>query len=165
MSRNQDIEKLRELTKDITFCMLSTRDSAGRIHSRPMTMQQTEFDGDLWFLTGKSTGKTGEIARDQQVNVSFADPGSSKYVSVSGSANVVDDRAKAKELWNPAYMVWFPKGLDDPELTLLHVSIEAAEYWDSPNGVVTYLMGFIKAATTGERPDKIGDHEKLELSR
>lgn len=164
MSPNESIQKLRELIKGIKFCMLATLDE-GRIHSRPMTLQQTEFDGDLWFLTGKSTHKAFEIGREHQVNVSFSDPDSHRYVSISGAATLLDDRAKIHELWSPAYKVWFPKGEDDPDIVLLRVNVEKAEYWDSPNGVVTYLAGFVKAAVTGRRPDNIGEHEKLELSR
>ena len=161
-TREDAIQKLRSLIDDINICMLTTVDAEGCLHSRPMAVQQSEFDGDLWFLTGKSTGKTGEIRRDQHVNVSFADEDDQKYVSVSGRAMTLDDRSKIKELWNPLYKAWFPKGLDDPDLTALKVTVEKAEYWDSPNGVATQLYGFVKAVTTGER-GALGEHEKVTL--
>lgn len=163
MAHQQDIEKLRELMKDVKICMLTTADEDGSLRSRPMAMQEAEFDGHLWFFTGKSTGKTHEIEHNHQVNLSFADTGASKYISVSGSAEFVDDRAKAKELWNPLLKAWFPKGVDDPELTLMKVHIEKAEYWDSPGGMVTQLVGFVKAVATGKRAEGLGEHEKLEL--
>jgi general stress protein 26 len=162
MTREKDIQKLAELMKDVKICMLATHDSEGQIHSRPMAMQQVEFDGDLWFFTGKSTEKTGELKRDHHVNLSFADTDKNTYVSVSGLADCVDDSAKAKELWNPLYKAWFPKGLDDPNLTLMKVHVHKAEYWDSPNGVVTQLLGFVKAVATGQRAE-VGEHEKIEL--
>jgi len=164
MDHNQDIQKLRDLMKDVRMCMFTTIDNDGSLRSRPMALQQAEFDGDLWFFTGKGTEKTGEVRRHSEVNVSFAQPDDNKYVSISGKGIMVDDRAKAKELWNPAYKAWFPKGLDDPDLTLLKVNVEKAEYWDSPGGVVTYLVGFVKAMATGKRAE-IGDHEKIELTR
>lgn len=163
MGHQQDVEKLRELMKDVRICMMTTIDEDGGLRSRPMAMQQAEFDGDLWFFTGKSTEKTHEVSAHHQVNLSFANPADSKYVSVSGVAQMADDRAKAKELWKPIYKAWFPKGLEDPDLTLIKVHVEKAEYWDSPGGTVTQLIGFVKALATGKRASDIGEHDKLEL--
>lgn len=163
-SREEDVRKLASLIKDIHICMLTTVDTDGHMHSRPMAVQQIEFDGDLWFFTGKSTMKAQEVKFDSHVNVSFVNAGDNRYVSVSGRARLIDDRAKAEQLWNPLYKAWFPGGLDDPDLTLMKVEVTRAEYWDSPNGVVTYLWGLAKAMATGERADP-GDHEKLNLMR
>ncbi len=162
-NREEAIQKLRDLMKGIKFCMLTTVDDDGFPRSRPMALQQTEFDGTLWFFTGKSTEKSSQIKHDQHVNITFADPGDHEYVSASGRAQLVDDRKKAEELWNPFYKAWFPQGVDDPDLTLIKVEIEQAEYWDSPNGAVTYLFGLVKAMATGQRATGIGDHEKLQL--
>ncbi len=158
-----DIEKLRELIKGIRIAMLTTVDQDGSLRSRPMGTQQSELDGDLWFFTSHSSPKVEEIEREHQVNVSYADPGDQRYVSVSGTARVVRDHAKAKELWSPLLRTWFPKGLEDPDLALLKVEVQKAEYWDSPSSTMVYLAGFVKAVVTGKRPD-MGEHEKLDLS-
>src|SRR3546814_4736602 len=54
--------------------------------------------------------------------------------------------------------LWFPKGLDDPDLALLRVAVEKAEYWDSPSAAMTYLYGYAKSRLTG-RPPKGGENE------
>lgn len=164
MTREAGIEKLRKLMKDVKFCMLTTVDSEGSLRSRPMALQRSEFDGDLWFFTGKSTEKAHEIQNEQHVNVSFANPDDNAYVSVSGRARLVEDRAKASEMWNLFYRTWFPKGIDDPELTLLKVEADKAEYWDAPNSAVVHLFGVAKAVITGEPPQP-GDHEKVTINR
>lgn len=161
-ARQEAIEKLRDLIRDAKFCMFGTVDSEGNLRSRPMAVQQTEFDGDLWFFTGKSTDKTIEIRNQDRVNLSFANLKDNAYVSISGTAELVDDRAKARELWNPFYRTWFPRGLDDPDLTLIRVNMDRAEYWDSPNSAVVHLYGVVKAMVTGERPSP-GDHQKIEM--
>ncbi|HEX2644231.1 MAG TPA: pyridoxamine 5'-phosphate oxidase family protein [Thermoanaerobaculia bacterium] len=158
-----DIEKLRELIKGIRIAMLTTVDEDGSLRSRPMGTQQAEFDGDLWFFTAHSSPKVNEVEREHQVNVSYSDPDSQRYVSVSGTARVVRDRAKAEELWNPFLKTWFPKGLDDPELALLKIEVQKAEYWDSPSSAMIHLVGIVKATLTGKRPD-LGENEKLDLS-
>jgi general stress protein 26 len=159
------LEQLREKIKGIRIAMLTTIDEDGSLHSRPMATQETELDGDLWFFTPATSPKVGEIGRDQRVNLSYADPDDQRYVSVSGTARLVRDRAKAKELWNPLLKAWFPQGLDDPDLALLRVHVEKAEYWDSPSSKMVQLAGFLKAVTTGKRyePDP-GENEKIELT-
>lgn len=160
---NEDIKKLRELIKDIRFAMLTTAEEDGTLRSRPMATQQTEFDGDLWFFTSADTAKVDEIKQDRHVNVSYADPEKQKYVSVSGKAELVRDREKIEELWNPILKAWFPEGLDDPNLALLKVNVEQAEYWNSPSSAVVRLVGFAKALVTGE-PYAAGENAKINLS-
>ncbi len=160
--READIKKVAELIKEIKFAMLTTVEEDGSLRSRPMTTQQVEFDGDLWFFTSSATAKVTEINRERHVNVSFADPDHQVYVSASGIARVTQDRKRAEELWNPAYRVFFPKGLDDPQLVLLCVSVDTAEYWDSPGGALTRVFHFVKAAATGDM-SALGEHSTMKF--
>lgn len=161
---NENIKKLRELIKDIKFAMLTTVEEDGTLRSRPMATQQFEFDGNLWFFTNVNAPKVDEVQQNQHVNVSYAEPKDQKYVSVSGTAQLVRDRQKMEELWNPLYKAWFPQGLDDPSLALLKVSVDKAEYWDSPSAPVVRLVGFVKAVVTGEPISNLGEHKKIEGS-
>lgn len=160
---NENInKKLHDLIKDIRFAMLTTVEEDGTLRSRPMATQEFEFDGDLWFFTAAHAPKVDEVQHNQHVNVSYAEPKDQKYVSISGTAQLVRDRAKIEELWNPLFKAWFPQGLDDPELALLKVSVEKAEYWDSPSSKVVRLVGFAKALLTGKQIGNPGDNAKIE---
>lgn len=160
--RSESVKKLRELIKDIRFAMLTTCEEDGTLRSRPMATQDIEDDGDLWFFTYGSAHKVDEIQQNQHVNVSYSDPNNQKYVSASGNAELVRDREKIEELWNPLYKAWFPQGLDEPDLALLKVSVDQAEYWDSPSSKVVRLVGFAKAVLTGKPISNPGDNEKIE---
>ena len=161
----ESVQKLGEMIKDIEFAMMATRAADGSLVSRPMSTQGGEFDGLLWFFTAKSAKVCSEIAVDPQVNLAYSNPKSNRYVSVSGPAEQIDDKAKAKELWNPLLKAWFPKGLEDPELTLLKVQVESAQYWDSPSSTVVQLVGFAKAILTGERYKAgKGEHGSVRLT-
>lgn len=143
--------------------MLTTAEADGTLRSRPMATQKPEdFDGELWFFTQASSPKVDEVEGEHEVNVSYADAGSQTYVSVSGRAANVRDRAKAEELWSPAMKAWFPKGLDDPELALLKVTVAKAEYWDAPSSTLVHLVGFVKAVVTGKTYQP-GENEKISL--
>ncbi len=158
------VAKLGEMIKNIKVAMLTTRKSDGSIHSCPMMTQGKQFDRILWFFTAAHSAKGSEIAEDQEVNLSYADPSGNRYVSVSGRAKLVRDRAKAQELWTPAVKAWFPKGLDDPELALLQISVERAEYWDAPSTSAVTLFQLAKSLLTGRPYQGEGtEHERIEL--
>jgi len=161
--REDDLHKLRELVKDIDFCMLTTVDEGGDLHSRPMSSNgDIDRDGDIWFFTNASSHKVSEIAKLPRVNVSFADPDNQRYVSVSGKAQLVRDRKKIDELWRPEFKIWFPEGKEDPEVALLKVSLEKAEYWDSPSSTIGYALSFVSSLVTGKQPD-LGENRKVNL--
>lgn len=159
---NQEaIQKVRELVKDIDFAMLTTVDEDGSLLSRPMSTQEAEFDGDLWFFTSLDTGKVGDIVHHPQVNVAYARPDDHTYVSVSGAAVLLNDRAKMKELWSPVYKAYFPEGLDDPNLRLIKVNVQKAEYWQG-HGLIRTIIGFAQAMA-GKEAD-LGENEKVNLA-
>ena len=160
-TREESIKKLGELLEGIDFAMLTTI-NGDQLRSRPMSTQDVDAHGDLWFFTSDRTHKVEEIERDNRVCVAYAKPEDNVYVSVSGRAELVKDRAKIEELWNPIHKAWFPEGLDDPTLALLKITIEEAEYWDSPSSTLVQLAGFIKALATGQQADG-GDHGKVKL--
>lgn len=162
-NNNAQLKKLRQLAKDIEYCMLTTVEQDGSLHSRPMASnREIEENGDLWFFTRASSHKIDEVNRHQQVNVSFAAPDKQTYVSMSGKAELVRDKQKIEQLWRPELKAWFPQEVNEPDIALLKVSVETAEYWDSPSGVVAKTLGFIKAAATGQ-PAHSGENEKLTL--
>jgi general stress protein 26 len=158
-----DFDKLYDLIKDIKYAMLTTVAADGTLGSRPMTTQKLPegraFDGTLWFFTGKGNTLVKEIANDASVNLSYADPGDTKFVSVSGTASISTDRELMKEMWSDLYKAWFPKGLDDPDICLLRVVAERVEYWEPPLGKMIQFLGMLKAAATGERVAPGGHHE------
>lgn len=160
-TRQESIKKLSDLIKDIEFAMLTTIDG-GHLRSRPMQTQDFEFDGDLWFFTSSKTHKTDEIEKDDRVNVSYAAPGDNTYVSVSGTAEIVKDQEKIDEYWSDILKAWFPEGKDSPDLVLLKVKVEQAEYWDAPASTIVQIAGFLKAIATGERAEG-GENEKINL--
>ncbi|NDJ19180.1 pyridoxamine 5'-phosphate oxidase family protein [Myxacorys almedinensis] len=157
------LEKLRDLVKDIEYCMLTTVNPDGSLHSRPMALNhEIEENGDLWFFTYASSYKVDEVNHNHHVNVSFAAPNKQTYVALSGQAELVRDKQMMEQLWVPDLKAWFPNGIDEPDIALLKVSVEKAEYWDSPSGIVAKTIGFVKAATTGEATT-IGENEKFDL--
>lgn len=156
------VQKLASLIKGIKFAMLTTVDDDGNLRSRPMATQNSEFDGTLWFFTKAGAPKVHEVEHERHVNVSYAHPEDQRYVSISGKAQLVRDEQKKNELWTPAMKAWFPQGPEDPEIGLLKVEADKAEYWATPSSAVVHLVGFVKATVTG-KPYHPGENEKVDL--
>lgn len=160
--RQQRIAQLAALIKDVEVAMFTTTGVDGRLYSRPLGTQEVEFDGDLWFATSADSPKVAEIALNPRVNVAYASPSKNSYVSVAGTARIVDDRAKAEQLWSPAMKLFFPEGKDDPKLRLIHVRAESAEYWDGPGTLLGEALSFVLSAVEDE-PGRLADNGFVDL--
>lgn len=160
-SSGEDFARLRELIEDIRIAMMTTHDDDGTLRSRPLQTLRCADDGVLWFFTSASSPKVAEAqAGGWQVNLSYSNPNKQDYVSISGRASLSRDRKLMEALWNKWVEVFFPKGIDDPDLALLRVEIEKAEYWDSPGTAVGRAYAVAKALLTGDK-DAIGDNVKI----
>jgi general stress protein 26 len=164
MATSPDV-KLRELLEEFGLAMLVTRTPDGQLRGRPMALAEVGPEGTLWFATDRNSAKVDELARDGHIAVTIQSK--TKFVSISGTAETVDDREKLSRLWKAEWKVWFPGGKDDPNLVLLRVDGSAGEYWDnSGTGALKYLIEAGKALLTGTRPDVGGDpkvHGKVTL--
>jgi general stress protein 26 len=156
--QTDDFGKLEALLKDVRFTMFTTR-ADGRLRSRPMTTIKTDDVGRLWFLTDRDADIAQDILREPSVGLSYADNGSSTYVSVSGHATWSEDRRQIERLWNPAMKAWW-SGPDDPKIVAIDVRVDAAEYWDGPNSRIVRLFAILAAAATG-REFEGGEHGEV----
>ncbi|HJV50098.1 MAG TPA: pyridoxamine 5'-phosphate oxidase family protein [Noviherbaspirillum sp.] len=154
---DEDLEKVAQLVEEIKFAMLTTRDSDDTLHSRPMSTLRMDSDGCLWFFTGLDSWKSGDVKERASVNLAYARPDKQDYLSVAGTAQLVHDRRKMQELWTPWLQPWFREGLDDPNLALLKVKVDQADYWDAPGSAVKRLYGLAKGVLTG-KTDALGKH-------
>ncbi len=164
VGRDEGMRQIAKLIKNAKIAMLTTTTAKGWLRSRPMGTQRESFDGNIWFFTHESEPKVREIEQHPQVNVSFANPDDNEYVSLAGRAALVHDRAKMEALWQKPLKTWFPKGLEDPDLALLKVEVEHAEYWDQNAGVLEIAAGFVKSKVTGEE-SSAGYGVKVELGQ
>ena len=159
MTRNTDVDRVYDLADDIGVCMLTSK--AGKtLRSRPMHAKIDHDAGVITFLTDVRHHKDDEIAADPDVCLSFAKPGSQNYVSISGTAEVLNDRAAIKARFSEMAKVWFPDGPEDPNVRLMVVRPEAAEFWDGKTNPIAVAFQLVKAKFSDERPD-LGENRKV----
>lgn len=151
MNQNQ-LEKLHGLLKNFSTVILVTMGGPTCCHARPMAVAQVDENTDLWLFTSGDSEKVRQIWADSRVQVN-AQQGYTSCVILAGRATVVEDRAKICEIWKPSFKVWFPEGAEDPNIVLLHIKGEKAEYWDSTGvNCFRYLYQANKAIAKGTTP-------------
>ncbi len=166
-----EAKQLSDKIKDVRIVMMTTIEQNGELHSRPMVTQDIDavpFDGDLWFLTLASSPKAANVKEHQQVNLSYSKPDKNLFITVSGTAQIVDDRKKVKGLWNPLAKAWFQCGPEDPDIVLMRVHVTDAEYWDAPSGKMGGLFAAAKRLTShdgssGGEKSPVGADVKLDM--
>jgi general stress protein 26 len=159
------IRKMRSLLPSFRTAMLATRAADGpALHMRPMALMGdlSVFGGTLWFFTDDRSRKVREIERDPQISLVFQNDHDSRYVQLVGTAAIVADKARMRELFTPAVRTYFPDGLEDPHLTLIRVDATGGAFWETPGGVLQVLAAFTKAMVTGT-PGKSGNAGTLEM--
>ncbi len=160
MTDTDSTTKVAKLMKGIKIAMFTTLDEDGHFVSRPMAQQEVEFDGDLWFFAERDSRAIRHITANPRVGVTLGS--GDTWVSLDGTAEMVVDHAKARELWNAVVEAWMPQGAEDPNTVLIKFNAESAEYWDTPGGRVASIFSFVKAKATGE-PYSGGENERVDL--
>jgi general stress protein 26 len=161
----EEQSKVYDLLHQFDVGALVTTTDDGDLHARPMVIAQVDEDCTTWFVTSRSSPKIDEVHRKSRAHV-VCQRGATAFLSMSGDAAIVDDRARLDHLWKVAYEPWFPQGKNDPDLTLLRVKPEHGEYWDG-RGMrgVKYVFEAAKAIATGTRVrvDEPSQHGRTKL--
>jgi general stress protein 26 len=158
----RSVRQLRRLLGGMSVGMLTTQTSDGETRSRPMLVHAVDDGGWLWFLTDRSSRKACELVHNPHASIAFQSPKGDRYVSVQGTAVVVQDDLQVKRMWNASYRTWFPKGKQDPEIVLVAVRVRRAEYWLVPRSRLPRIAGAIAAMVTRRRTES-GRHGILDL--
>ena len=157
MAADTDADRVWELMQKISICMLTTHDGEN-IRSRPMGAYARPEEDAIYFLSDARRHKDEEIRANPNVCLAFAD--GHKFVSVTGRGVVSRDKAKIKELWGTPAKAWWDSP-DDPNIRLLTVTPNDAEFWEGPGKVVATIK-MMAAAATKSRPD-LGENRKVAM--
>jgi len=153
-------DKIKELAEGIESCMFCTYNE-NKLTSRPMSVQDIDYAGNLWFLSDRNSNKNAEITQNDTVELFFA-KGHDTFLSLHGRATILYDREKIKELWNPIIKIWMPEGVDDPNLSVIKVTPEDGYYWNNKHGKMVATVKMTASLLTGKTMDD-GIEGNLEL--
>jgi len=154
-----------DLMRNFDNAMLVTHAANGEMRARPMAIADVTDSGDVFFVTHTESGKVEELLRDERTLITLQ--GTLKQASLTGRAEVIHDRQAIRKLWNPAWQMWFAGGVEDPNIALIRVKPEEAEYWDmGGKTLVTLAFDGLRALFKGETiepPKKPEAHAQVSL--
>ncbi|OCK50088.1 general stress protein [Chryseobacterium sp. CBo1] len=149
---SEAVKKIKELSEKAKFCMFCTNLESLPINTRPMGLQETDDNGNLWFISSDTSNKNFEIKDDKRVQLLFMNNSNSEYLSIFGEATIYKDRSTIEEKWSAMANAWFD-GKDDPTVSIIRVEPKDTYYWDTKAGKLVSLITFVTAAVTGNKTD------------
>jgi len=163
LSHQEGIQKLKELSEDARICMFCTELDEQPIMARPMSLRETDADGNLWFISKSNSNKNVDIKQDSRVQLFFMDNDDLNYLSVYGEAHIYHDKNTIEEKWTPIANAWF-EGKDDPTVSVIRVSPSSCYYWNSENGTFVSFLKIIAKSITGSKESGDGEKGKIALN-
>ena len=148
------IKQAKELIDKAQTCFFCTTTSLdGGSGARPMSVQEFDDTGNLWFLSADDSHKNEELARDPNVTLYFQGSAHSNFLMLRGAASISRDKEKIKQLWEPIVKTWFTEGVDDPRITVIKVAPTDGYYWDTKHGSVVAGAKMLVGAAIGKTLD------------
>ena len=160
---NDPYRKLWTLIERHRFAMFATWEPPGVMRSRPMTLQEREFDSFMWFFAKADSAVVQAIHDQPQVCLSFGNSAQSEFVSVAGTAHIISDVSQKKHLWNTPTQAWFPQGPESPDVVLIQVTPDHGEYWDSSSSKLVQLFSMARAVAKSSTPEGLGEHQSVSM--
>ena len=148
------VERIRDVVKQTESCFFCTAVSAGGSGAtRPMSVQEVDDDGTLWFLSASDSHKNRELEKDSAVRLFFQGSEHAGFLTLTGTATVSGDRKRIKDLWKSVLKVWFTEGENDPRITVIGVRPTGGYYWDNKHGSAVAGIKMLVGAAIGKTLD------------
>ena len=164
MSKQEQIDKIQAMVKDIKYTMMTTRNDENHLHSCPMNTPETSIGAkEIWFIGHKPSETVDNINKNPEVNLAYVTQDDEKYLSISGTAELVEDKEKLDELWSVMYNAYFEQGKEDPKVQLIKVVPHGAEYWANGNTITSAFKMAAAAVTDTAIEKSLGENFSVEL--
>ena len=164
MNKQEQIDKIQDVIKDVKFAMMSTVNTKGDVHAWPMTTSETSLGAkEIWFIGDKTSDVVKDIQDNPKIGLSYASEDEKNYVSVSANAELSSDQAKLDELWSPVYNAFFEHGKEDPNVQLIKVVPHGVECWLSGSSTVNMFKMAAAALQDGKTAEDMGEQFSVAL--
>ena len=164
MNKQENIDKIQDVVKEIKYTMMTTRTSEDHLHSCPMNTTETSIGArEIWFIGHTPSETVDNIKKNPEINLAYATQDGKKYLSIAGKAELIEDKAKLEELWSVIYNAYFEQGIDDPQVQLIKVVPHGAEYWENGNTLTSALKITAAAVTETAVGDSLGKNFSVTL--
>lgn len=163
LSDQEAVDKLKKLVDSIDIGMLCTYGPKRQyIHAVPMSRQEVDSEGNIWFLFSSASDTYKHLETDQRVSILYSDIKDYKFLSISGTGTVSQDPNRIEKYWNKMVAAWFEKGKEDPHIRILKFIPSEAHYWDNKTNKLVTFLKVAASAISGAKLD-IGREGDLDI--
>ena len=162
LQSKEAVDKLKELAEEARICMMSTNLDQRPIPSRPMSLQEVDEQGRLWFISNKNSDKNYELKKDAEIQLYFMNSSDSEYLSIYGKASIYTDQKHIDEHWSVMANAWF-EGKEDNDVSIIAVTPSDIKYWDTKHGKLYDMATMLYTAFTGFKNFDGGVEGKLKV--
>jgi len=164
MSKQQQMDKIQAMVNDIKYTMMTTRTHEDHLHSCPMNTTETSIGAkEIWFIGHNPSETVDNINKNSEVNLAYVSQDDKSYLSITGKAELIEDREKLDELWSMTYNAYFEQGKEDPKVQLIKVVPHGAEYWENGNAIASAVKMTAAAVTDTAIEKSLGENFSIEL--
>jgi general stress protein 26 len=147
-----DTERLlrvaRKLVDDTTYCVGATEAEAGGVSARILQPMKVQDDWTINVITNLRCRKVREIERSGRLTLLYQSADGRSYASLSGPAQVVEDRELKRAIWSPAHNRWNPGGPEDPSTVFVRLRTQRIELWSVLESITPEPAGYSAAVLT-----------------
>ena len=149
------LARMKEMVEASPTCFFCTNAAIGPSRGvRPMSVQEVDDAGSLWFLSSSDSHKNQEIAINPALNLYFKGSEHSDFLNLRGRAEILYDKSRIISLWKFILTTWFTEGVNDPWITMIKFTPEKRYVWDTKHGAavdgVKILLGAVLGTTTDD---------------
>jgi len=162
LASNEAVEKLKELAEKAKTFMFTTSIQDEYPTTRPMTVQEVDEEGKLWFISSSESHNVDEIKENNRVQMYFSNTDKYEFLYVLGEAALHTDKALVEKYWTKFAEAWFD-GKDDPRIRIVSVRPVDAYYWDTKYSKIVSLVKIGWAAVTGAKIEDGGIEGTLKV--
>ncbi len=164
MSKQEQMDTIQAMVKDVKYTMMTTRTHEDHLHACPMNTTETSIGAkEIWFIGHTPSETVENIRKNPEVNLAYVTQDDKNYLSITGKAELVEDREKLEELWSTVYNAYFEHGIEDPKIQLIKVVPHGAEYWANGNSFANVFKITAAAVTETAVGDSLGENFSITL--
>lgn len=150
----ESVKKIKEIIETSQTCFFCTHTAHGPSSGvRPMSVQEVDEEGNIWFLSAADSFKNQEIALNPQVDLYFQGSKHSDFLHLRGQATILHDQTRIEELWTFIAKTWFTEGVTDPRISVIKVVPQEGYYWDTKHGMLVAGARMLVGAVMGKTLD------------
>ena len=154
LDNREAIDKLKSMVEKIDIGMMCTNTTKiVNLHAVPMSRQEVDDDGNLWFLFSSESETFQNLQNDEHISVLYSDVSNYNFLSINGVAEISTDQTRIEKYWNKMVEGWFEKGKEDPTIRVLKVIPSEAHYWDSKSNKLVTFFKVAVSAVSGQKLD------------